>query len=38
MEGKTWFCVVPGATELAYAYRCNLNVEVSAATVSAAAQ
>lgn len=36
MEGKTWFCVKPGATEIAYGYLCNLNVQVDAAAITAA--
>lgn len=38
MEGKTWFCEKPGATETTYAYRCDLNVLVDAAAVTAAGQ
>jgi len=38
MEGKTWFCQKPGATETTYAYRCDLNVQIDAAAVAAAGQ
>lgn len=38
MEGNTWFCARPGATEASYSYLCNLNVLVDLNSVTAAGQ